>query len=201
MAIDPLSPEQLGNILLDIWRAGAAPDALGRFAFLQTSMAIPHQLTVSQWGEILMNLASADTTPVVLGRFVLAQTTITLAPGRQTSQAAHKTALPVADVAQRAEQNFAALTVQPSKAKPAARPLTKLTINGNSSVTVPTELVDKFLEVFGKVRLRQLINAVGASPRQAGVSRSHQVKQEIRAQLEAHVPTSYPHGIRVIQGG
>lgn len=146
-----------------------------------------------------MNLARAETTPMVLGQLVLAQAAS--APGQQTLENVHKTSVPVAAITDIAEQKAVNRAFQPLKLKPTANERTKLTFNGNSSVSVSSALVDKYLEVFDKASLRELLNAVATVSRPAGVTRSYQVQQEIKTQLEMQEIPSYPHGIRLIQGG
>lgn len=199
-----LTPLQLGSVIRNMWRAAPNHSVLGQFAAACLGREHP-ALSAAQAGMVLAAAASTDLSPAEFGRYVLVEYGEDLAgtfQSREDAPQPQKRTLTEDRVVELLEQRLGQLDAR--QAKVPRKATVKLTVNAHglhTSVSLTEDSVHRFIKAFGQKRLRALVKVATAEKLRPGENRSFKVQKAVEDLLQQHQSVTYPHGIKVIQGG
>jgi hypothetical protein len=195
---------EVGTLLAHLVQAGAQAQTVARFVTLQMGLNCKSE-SEALLGQIIIDVVTVGAPTDVIGK--LASSLLQQQRSPQISSLATSPVgsrprqLTTQDVVRMVDEMLASNQPKNPKSDRVVKKY-RVSVNGrHTSVLLELELVEQFKQLFNQKRLRELLNEIGASADQPGVSRTERVRRQILELVVQRQAASYPHGLKLIQGG
>ena len=198
-------PQQLGEIVANLVKAGYEPGGLGDFVCHYLG-AGPISLSMTALGAALKTLVEVQAPHEVIGSFLFLHLKTKL-PGNSQIRSEQQPPDPIQVIAPDQPDLIALIdarieaAISKSLPKRVESKAFHVRILGKgTSVTLPVGMVDEFIRRFGKERLRVVINEIAAKPVVAPHNRSYNIQLAMKEIMAQPGTKQYPHGLQLLPG-